>query len=416
MDDYASLIAPAPSHVDPARIVDYDVLHDRRYAEAGDPHNAIEQLAAEVGRGIFWTQHNGGHWIINDYELLFQAVRDPDLFSSNNRPSGDGAIIMIPPLEGGGEPRFAPVSVDPPEHGMYRMPLMRAFAPAEVLKMESDIRALTIELIERFQPLGQADFLDKVGEPLPVTIFMKMMGMPTERLGEFRSWMTDMASGVTERRNAAFANIDKMMGELIEERQIRPRDDLISRLLDYDIGDRKPTMVDMQACCLLLFTAGLDTVMNALTYGIGHLAKHPDLQDRLRADPSLIPDFIEEELRCFATVMPTRIITRDTDFGGARLNEGDRIVLMLPSGNFDPKVFERPMDFDIDREEKAHLTFNSGPHRCVGSHLARLEMRVFFEEWFARMPNVRLDPTKAATYQTGISLLICSLPIIWDPA
>jgi cytochrome P450 len=405
-----------PPHVKPGNVVDYDIFGDRRFRATGDLHEGLFKLAEEEGRGIHWTPHNGGHWFINDHELLFQAARDPELFSNNREASGEGTLVMIPPMEGGGEPRFGPQSMNPPRHGVYRLPLMKAFAPNEIKRMEAGIRALAIELITSLAPLGRGEFLNAVAEPLPVTVFMNMMGMPLSRLNEFRGWMSDMVSADNVKRASAFANVDRAMGELVAARQAKREDDLISRLLDSDIEGRPPTMEEMQAYCLLLFTAGLDTLVNAFTFGMYHLARHPELQERIRRNPALIPALIEEVLRRYAVVMLPRMVGHDAEFAGVQLKKGERVLLMLPAGNLDPRAFADPMKFDVDRQNKAHMTFNSGPHRCVGSHLARLEMRVFFEEWFARMPNVRFDPDELPTYRPGLNLTICRLPLLWDAA
>jgi cytochrome P450 len=405
-----------PLHINPRAVVDYDIYGDSRFRATGDLHEGLFKLAEEEGRGIHWTPHNGGHWFINDHELLFQAARDPELFSSNKEVAGQGTMVMIPPMEGGGEPRFGPQSMNPPRHGVYRMPLMKAFGPSEIKRMEAGIRALAADLINSLAPLGRGEFLHAVAEPLPVTVFMKMMGMPLSRLAEFRSWMSNMMSTENSKRASAFANVNRAMGELIAARQAERADDLISRLLDSDIEGHPPTMEDMQDYCLLLFTAGLDTLVNAFTFGMYHLACHPELQERVRSDRALIPALIEEVLRRYAVVMLPRVVGRDAEFGGVQLKKGERVLLMLPAGNLDPETFPDPMKFDIDRENKAHMTFNSGPHRCVGSHLARLEMRVFYEEWFARMPNVQVDPDELPTYRPGLNLTICKLPLIWDAA
>ncbi|MDG2001836.1 MAG: cytochrome P450 [Novosphingobium sp.] len=401
--------------VAPDRIVDYDVFGDKRFYEEGDLHKGLFRLGEEDGRGIFWTPHNGGHWLINDHELLFQAARNTEIFSSNNRESQDGAMVMIPPMADHGEPRFAPQSLDPPEHGTYRLPLVKAFAPKRILEMEGWVRELAVKLIDELAPKGRGEFLAAVGEPMPVTVFMRMMGMPLDRLAEFRSWMHAIASDSQERRSGAFANIAQAMGELIEARKADPQDDLISDLLASDLDGRKPSMVDMQSYCLLLFTAGLDTLVNTFTFGMYHLARHPELQERLQADRCLIPELMEEILRRYGVAMPPRVVTRDYEFGGVNLTKGELIMLMLPAGNLDGKAFADPMTFDIDREDKTHITFNSGPHRCVGSHLARLELRVFFEEWFARMPVVRPDPDQLPTYRPGLNLTIAELPLLWEP-
>ena len=406
-------LADIPSHIEPGDVVDYDIYGDSRFRATGDLHEGLFKLAEEEGRGIHWTPHNGGHWFINDHELLFQAARDPELFSNNTEAAGDGPMVMIPPMEGGGEPHFGPQSMNPPRHGVYRMPLMKVFAPNEIKRMEAGIRALATDLITTLAPVGRGEFLNAVAEPLPVTVFMKMMGMPVSRLAEFRGWMGNMMSIDNGKRAFAFSSVNRAMGELIEARRAKREDDLISRLLDSDIAGHPPTMEDMQSYCLLLFTAGLDTLVNAFTFGMYHLACHPELQERIRADRALIPALIEEVLRRYAVVMLPRVVGRDAEFGGVRLKKGERALLMLPAGNLDPKSFPTPMTFDIDRENKAHMTFGSGPHRCVGSHLARLEMRVFYEEWFARMPTVHIDPAERPTYRPGLNLTICKLPLIW---
>lgn len=408
--------ASIPAHVEPRRVVDYDVFGDRRFRETGDLHEGLHKLGEEAGRGIFWTPHNGGHWFINSHELLFEASRNPALFSSEDRGAQPGAMVMIPEMKGAPAPRFAPQSLDPPEHGLYRLPLIKAFAPAAIAGMEVWVRELAVELIEALRPRERGEFLDAVGEPLPVVVFMRMMGMPLDRMTEFRGWMNMIAGNDDASRAKAFAAIDAAMSELVEERRRERRDDLISRLLDAEIQGAPPTDRDMKSYCLLLFTAGLDTLVNAFTFGMHRLARTPALQERVRVDRSLIPPLIEEILRRYGVAMPPRIVTHDAEFGGARLKAGERVMLMLPAGNLDADAFDDPLAFDVDREGVAHLTFNAGPHRCVGSHLARLEMRVFFEEWFARMPTVRLDPDERPTYRPGLNLTICKLPLIWETA
>jgi cytochrome P450 len=227
--------------------------------------------------------------------------------------------------------------------------------------------------------------------------------------------MHAIASDSQERRSGAFANIAQAMGELIEARKAEPGGDLISHLLAADLDGRAPDMRDMQSYCLLLFTAGLDTLVNTFTFGMYQLARDADLQRRLQADPGLIPELIEEILRRYGVAMPPRVVTRDFDFGGVRLTKGERVMLMLPAANLDSQAFDDPLRFDIDRENKTHITFNAGPHRCVGSHLARLELTVFFEEWFARMPVVRPDPEELPTYRPGLNLTIAKLPLLWEP-
>lgn len=395
-----------PPHIRLERVVDYDFYSDRRHGEVGDIHLALHRMAEEECRGIFWTPQNGGHWIINDYELLFEAARDPGLFSS--------AALTLPPMPEGLEPRVVPVGLDPPVHGPYRMPLTKGFAPDRIRALEGDIRAFAAELIERVAAKGECDFVEAIAEPMPVIIFMKMMGMDTSRLREFRGWVYDMLSNDNDRRARSHRNIQAMMAPLIVERQETPRNDLISELVHSEVNGTRLTFDEVQAYCLLLFGAGLDTAANSLAFNMNYLAGDPALQERLRADPSLISEAVEESLRKFGIADVVRIVTRDAEFGGVELKAGERVMLMLAAGNYDPKIFPDPAAFDLDRENKTHISFNTGPHRCVGSHLARIELKLFLEEWFRRMPNVRRDPDQRVRLRGGQTLALENLPIQWD--
>jgi cytochrome P450 len=296
------------------------------------------------------------------------------------------------------------------------MPLMRAFAPAKVDALAKDIRTLTIELIDAIAHKGRCDFLDDIAEPLPITIFMKMMGLDLARYHEFREWAAWMTQNDIANRTAAYRNIAAMARPLIEERRVTPKDDLLGDLVSSQIDGRPFTTEELEGICILLMGAGLDTVVNSLSFSMEHLARNPALQDRLRADPALIPEAVEEMLRRFSVVFPVRRVARDTDFHGVTLKQGERVGLYLALGNLDPTAFPDASRFDLDRDNKAHITFISGPHRCVGSHLARMEMIIFFEEWLKRLPNVRLDPQDPPRYRTGIVFAVTSLPLLWDAA
>ena len=401
-------IQKRPAHVDPSRVIDFDFYHDRRFAEAGDMHVAMNRLAEQEGRGIFWTPRNGGHWFINDYELLFEAGRDTGLFSSQ--------ALTLPALPVGMEPRVIPVSLDPPEHGAFRLPLMKAFAPAKVKELEPFIRSFADELIDAVAADGRCDFVDAFAEPMPVIIFMKFMGLDTSRLREFRTWVYDMLTNDDERRMRSHRLIEAMLGEVIAERRAEPKDDMISRLIAGTVHDRPIADDELLAYCLLLFAAGLDTVANSLSFTMQHLARDPALQDRLRAEPAMIAEAVEEFLRLYAVANIVRVVGRDGEFGGATLHAGERVLMVLPTGNYDPKRFPDPARFDLDREDKAHISFNSGPHRCVGSHLARLELTLMLQQWFARMPNVEIDPTHRPAMRGGQIMALETLPIVWDSA
>jgi cytochrome P450 len=395
-----------PDHVDASLVVDFDYFADRRYAEAGSLHAGMIRLRDEVGQGIFWTPRNGGHWFITDHEMIFEAARTPEIFSS--------VKASYPPVPEEQEPYFPPLSLDPPEHGPYRLPLMRAFAPGVINAMSKGIRACAIGLIEAVAEKGHCDFLTDVAEPLPITIFMKLMGFPLDRYKEFREWVGWLTGGDVELKLEAFARVAEMSRPLIEERRAAPRADLISPLIEARIEGEPPTQADLEGFCLLMFGAGLDTVVNSLSFSMEYLARNPELQDRLRVDPSLIPETIEELLRRFSVVFPARRVAKDVNFHGAELRTGERCTLYLGLANLDPHAFNDPDTVDIERDNKAHLTFNVGPHRCVGSHLARMEMIILFEEWLKRQPNVRIPAKEKVGYRTGIVFAVTSLPLEWD--
>jgi cytochrome P450 len=384
-------------------VIDYDAYFDRRFAEAGSLHGGIHQLGEEVGYGIFWTWRNGGHWLVNDHALLFDAVRDPALFSSSS--------MMIPPQPD--EPTLIPLFLDPPVHGPFRLPLMRALAPDKMKALEGAIRARAGELIEDVKTKPRFDFVDEIAVPLPIRIFMALMGMPADRLHEFRGWLLDMLSDDVARRTSCFVNVHGLMSELIRERRIERKGDLISDLIDAEIDGRPASDEELQGYCLTLFSGGLDTITNSMAFAVNQLAEDPPLQARLRASPERAADAVEEVLRRYAVAPANRIVMRDAEFGGVRLKKGDRVMFLIAAANLDPKVFPDPMTFDLDRENQAHITFNSGPHRCVGSHLARLEMRIFLEEWLRRAPEVRLDPAGGRVYRAGPTLAIHKLPLAW---
>ena len=297
MGDQADIIAtPIPEYIDPALVVDFDLFGDHRFAEAGHPYDGLLRLMEETGPGIFWTPRNGGHWFITDYELLFEAARTTELFSSAN-----ASFPAVPPDQ---EAFLPPLNVDPPEHGKYRVPLMRAFSPANIRALDHAIRQTARELIEPFVARGHCDFFAEVSELLPLTIFMRMMGFDLSRLHEFRQWAVWMTESDVALRTRGFNNAIEMARPLLDERRIERRDDILSKLLDEQIEGRPLTQRELEGMCTLLLGAGLDTVVNSMSFSMEHLANNPALQDRLRADPSLIPEAVEEFLRRFA--VPSR--------------------------------------------------------------------------------------------------------------
>ena len=401
-----------PSHVPPERIFSFDFMRDPRFDVLGDVWEGVEALRNEGAPGMFWSPELGGHWVIQDHELLFEAVRDTEIFSSNN--------ARIWPIIDPGEPQTMaiPISLDPPMHGAYRLPLQVALAPKPIQALEGEIRSLAGELIDAIAPRGECDFFKAVAELLPVTIFMRLLGLPVERLRDFRA----LVSRWGKRNDPAefAATKDEILAEvdaLIVDHRATPRNDLLGRLLtSLEVDGRPTTNEEIRAYTLLLIVAGLDTVANAIAFGVRYLARNPDIQARLRASPELIPTAVEELLRRHSVVQPSRRVTRDVEWNGISLRKDERVLLLLAGANTDPKSFDRPGEVNLDRDPKPHIVFNAGPHRCIGSHLARLELRVLYEELLKRLPTFKLDPTRSGNMHGTSVFGVDSLPLVWDVA
>jgi cytochrome P450 len=170
----------------------------------------------------------------------------------------------------------------------------------------------------------------------------------------------------------------------------------------------------MLSYCVILFIAGLDTVVNALGFGVRHLATDPELQRELRADPTLIPNATEEILRRYSFILPIRLLKKDAEFHGLTLKQGDKVLMFIPGASLDPNVYRDPTLFDMRRERLTHMAFGAGPHHCLGAHLARLELRIMYETILRKLPEFRLDPEHPPTFHGSIVAGPSSVHLVWD--
>lgn len=405
-------LAPRPAHVADGAVFAFDYFRDEGLL--ADPHARLLELQGQAPP-LFWTPHCGGTWIAIGYDVAFRVLREPETFSSALMGSAAGAVHSLP--NGQRIPTMTPIMMDPPEHTRLRAPLQKTFSPKTVLAMKDKIEALAIDLVEAVRPRGAADFVTAVTEQLPVRIFLETMGLPDDRIDQFRAMVRevlaprggDLAGELFRMRRIA----DAMLPAILARRDDR-QGDIISLLWSAEPEGAPMTVELMEDYCCLLFVAGLDTVINAMTYGIRHLAQHPDLQAELRANPDLIVEATEELLRCYSFSGPVRRVTRETDLAGCRLLPGDQIFVYMGAIDLDPGTFPSPGTFDLSRENKNHLIFGAGPHRCLGSHLARVELQVLYRVVLEHLPPFRLDPDKRAVFHPGNILSVSSLPIRWD--
>jgi cytochrome P450 len=404
-----------PAHVPDSLVYDFDLLHDAELI--ADPHARVLDLLQNAPP-IFWTPAHGGQWVVNSYDGAFEAARDWGAFSSEFVSFERLRAMQAAQPPGAPHiPIAVPINLDPPEHGKYRVPLNLVFSPKAIDKLKGDIRALARDLVARAAGNGGCEFMHEIAEPMPVQIFLKLMGLPLERQSEYRALVREHLSqshGSIEESLRRLQKITATMRGTFIERRDDPRDDLISRLWKTEIDGKPTTLDDLENYGVLLFIAGLDTVMNSMGFCARHLAQDLPLQDRLRKNPALIPEAVEELLRRYSIVAVVRIVGKDQVFRGVEMKKHERVLLMLPGANLDAKHFEDPARCDPDRADKVHIAFNAGPHRCLGSHLARIELQILFEELLGGLPQFRLDAAKPPVFHGGNVIGVDELHLVWN--
>jgi len=357
----------------------------------------------------FWNTSAPGFWSLTRMDNIREALQHPDIFSSSS----------VIPLEPDPPYKWIPEMIDPPEHTKWRQFLSPLFTPNAINVMESKVRSRCVELIEPLVARGGCDFMRDFAWRYPTTIFMELMGLPLEDLDQFLAWERDILHLPADEdpdRSKAVAAMMAVQGyfdKLIEVRRNDRRDDLLTRSLDWTIDGKPIPHDDLLSFCLLMFMAGLDTVSIQLSYSWYHLATHPEDRARINADPGIIPTAIEELLRFYSFVPTGRKVTRDVEFAGCPMKAGQMVHLYTPAACRDPRAFPDADKVIIDREVNGHIAFGAGPHRCLGSHLARRELKVAFEEWHKRIPNYRLDPS-VPVMEHGAMIGIDALSLLWD--
>jgi cytochrome P450 len=294
--------------------------------------------------------------------------------------------------------------------------LQAVFSPRAALARETEIRNLANQLIDQVIDSGRCEFMSAIAEPLPVQVFLKMMGLPLDRQAEYRAAVREQLENITPdpvKNTLMLLKVAKLMRETILDRREDPKDDIISLLWRTEIDGKPVTYEDMENYALLLFVAGLDTVVNGMGFGIRHMAQDLELQNRLRNDPKQIGTAVEELMRRYSIVAVIRKIARNANFQGVDVKQGERALLFLPAADLDPQAFSNPGRVDLAREDDVHIAFNAGPHRCLGSHLARVELRILYEQMLSRLPEFRLDPDRPATFHCGHVIGVDSLHLTW---
>jgi cytochrome P450 len=335
------------------------------------------------------TDRYGGAWLPTRHEDVRSIAYDTEHFSSV------GVVVSSvltdwenAPL--GGAP---PITSDPPAHHDARRLLLPAFAPKAIEPWEPEVRALCRQLLDEASPdeNGVVDAAVAYAAHIPVNVISRMLGLPLEDAGLFRGFVHDVLEAVDIdplERMAAFDNLTRYIDGAIEGHRHHDGDDLTCYLIRQRNADGEPlSNAHIGGSILLLLIAGIDTTWSAIGSALHHLAEHPADLERLVREPALMPAAIEELLRAYAPVTMARVVAQDVEIGGVTMRRGEWTLLPFPAANRDPQVFTDPDTVDFDREENRHSAFGLGIHRCIGSNLARLELRVAVEEFINRYPR-----------------------------
>lgn len=357
-----------------------------------------------------------GSVILSRRAEIDEAFRNPKLFSSNMSAVDLGNVRPLIPLQ-----------IDPPEHKTYRKILDPLFAPREMLKLEEPLAERVNALIDEFIERGEVDLATEFSIPFPSLAFLTLLGLPAEELPTFLK----MKDGIIRpdqvvgqpyehpetkayQREIA-ASIYEYFDRVIDERSAERRNDIISQFLDTEVDGEQLTREEILDICFLFLTAGLDTVTATLDCMFAFFVEHPDHRAQIVADPSLIPAAIEELLRWETPVMGiVRVAMDDTTVGGCPVHKGDQVVAMLGSANTDEVEFPDSDDVRFDRDVNRHIAFGLGVHRCLGSHLARAELRVALREFHRRIPEYSLAPGAELDFTPAIRS-VDHFPLVFPP-
>lgn len=363
---------------------DFDVL-DGSYVL--NPFPRWDELRQECP--IARTDRRGRAWLPTTYADVTAMARDIEHFSSANTSVIDAIEEPETPILTYGLP---PITSDPPLHTWTRRLLLPWFSHARVESYEPMTRALCGSLIDAHLTAGRADAASDYAQQIPVRVIGSILGIPEELADTFTGWVRDALEFADDpdRVQRGMFGIGLYLWDRINERRDTDGDDLLTYLLHTEVdGDSVDDMVIL-GMAMLTTIAGIDTTWSAIGSSLWHLATHDEDRERLVADPALMDSAVEELLRAYSPVTMARIVTKDIDVNGCPMRQGDKLLLNFPAANRDPAVFPRADEVLLDREQNRHVAFGTGIHRCAGSNLARMELRVALEEWLARVPVFHL--------------------------
>ena len=370
------------------------------------PHEFMASMHEKFPRIFYDVTPFQNAWTLIGHEDAQFMLRHPEYFSN------EGATPF--PRDPNDYFYFIPIEIDPPDHRKYRAILDPVFSPQAVAKLEDNIRQLANDLIDDCLENGECEFTTAFGRPLPVSVFLDLMGLPQEKRDTFVTWACDLLHSNDHQIMARTMDlIGDYLKEVIEEKRQNPDDRVISRIVHAQFDDRPIHPKEVFGFVVFLFIGGLDTVFATMNNIWLWLANNPDRRQEIISEPENIANQLEELLRVFSVTFSGRMIREDFEMNGIQMKRGDRITACLPAANYDPKVFPNPRTVDFHRPRKPVLAFAGGVHSCMGAHLARLEIKIGMQEWLRRIPEFSVKPDTQIIYRPGGVVGPDTLPLVW---
>lgn len=392
-----------PDHIAPERVFYFDIYEPIEVED--DYQSWFRKLQEQGAPDIFWTVSNGGHWVVMRGEDFDYFLKTPELYSSRINVVPRERILPIV---------SKPIQLDPPDHTRYRNLLAPFFSPRAVVPLGEKARALTVALIDGFQNRGECEFVSEFARCLPIGIFMDMVGLPEKDREHLLGLVDEMIRPTKVDNMEAGNQLMAYAFATLTERRANPGEDLLSTLAHAQVDGQPLADTDLVGMFFLLLLGGLDTVAAMLSFITRYLATHPQERQILIDHPERIPAAAEELMRRFPISTLVRVVTRDHGYKGIDFHEGDLVLMQTSAHSVDDRLFDEPLAVDFERKVVFHGTFGSGAHRCIGSMLARIEVRIFLEEWLKRIPDFRLKPQQHLRIDPGMVLAMPSLRIEWD--
>jgi cytochrome P450 len=374
----------------PARLcwlnsLNIDIYNPDNYTQ-GIPHQQFAWLRENAP--VYWHQHPAGHgyWVISKHADVMQVSRDFKTFSAQR------GFVMVDDLP---EDILAMaqgqlLGMDPPNHGPIRRAVITRFTSRMLAKLEPQVRAIAQGIMQRASANEEINFVEDIAGDLPTAVICSLLEIPEDMWPQIRRWSDLLTSGSDLDLGGTLEDINKAsieMGtygyQLATERKDKGGDDLISLLINQEVDGHLVSEMEFASLFIQLTVAGNETTRGLISSGMYELMQRPALYQQLQESPEDIPTAVEEMLRWTCPLHYfRRTATCDTEINGQAIKEGDRVVMLYSSANFDEEVFEQPMEFDISRESNPHMAFGHGIHLCLGANLARMEAKIFFEEFF----------------------------------